>query len=136
MFLIELFGLNDDEDVDSQDRKIFDAVVKSPKTVFCHESPSQWRSFMKGITDETTFATVGKASNFVSSNEKTRIWFKVPKRVAISPDMRYESYEQLVQEHPKIIGADVAINSKIPLSWILRIEEVKNGSTITQYSID
>lgn len=139
MKVFELFGLNDDEDENRPSKKKFDAVVKDRFTKFCHESPAGWRSFVKsGITDETVFCTVNQVSNFVTG-EKTRIWFKLPtnRNIMVTPDMRYESYDQVLEEHPKITGADVAVNSNVPLAWIFKISSVDaNGREVTQWTPD
>lgn len=117
----------------------FDAVVYNPKTVFFHESPGLvWESFYDhGIEDNAVFCTVNKESNFVVG-DKTIICFHIPKgnKVLISPDMRYEGVDDLVQEHPKIAGADVSINRNIPSAWILSIEEETVNGKMTRHSLD
>lgn len=137
MKIQELFDNEKEGPEEIQARKLFESVVYSKHTRFCHESPENYKEFMvKGITDESTFARVNEVSNFVFSLEKTRIWFLAPPNVLIQPDWRYESYEHLVQESPKITGADVVFNSKIPLKYILNITHVTPKGSIVMYNID
>lgn len=118
--------------LEATDTARFNAVVRAPRTLFCHESPAPARSFYKhGITDESVFCTVNAPSDFVTTLPKTRIWFRVPRGVEIVPDMRYGSSEdpegavaELLREHPQVNGADVCVLHEVPISWIHKIETV------------
>lgn len=111
-------------------KKIFESVVYASATDFCHESPRDYTHFIRnGITSEegSIFATVNEESNFVTKLPKTEIWFKLPPKTDVIPDMRYESYKELVMKHPEIDGADVSIDTDhIPLRWITAIITISN----------
>lgn len=104
-----------------------------------HEAPGEMtETFMRSGLREG-FATVGAPSNFVTSAEKTRVWFKVPyvSAESITPDMRYDAespHLDALRERGSLRGVDVSFNFDVPPDIIAKIEVVRNGETLTTYS--
>lgn len=82
--------------------------------------------------DYGIFATIGEPSNFVTSEKKTVVAFRIPPHHNnpdhIHPDMRYDPnkpHKDLLQQHPShLSGADISINAdNIPPHRIISIEE-------------
>lgn len=95
-----------------------------------HEAPGHHAdSFRKdGIEGEYgIFATVGQPSNFVSSDKKTIVKFRVPANLDVRPDMRYDPdnpHKDFIKQHPNTVGGDISISSeRIHPKHIISIEE-------------
>ena len=89
-----------------------------------HETPINNLEGIKkyGLRGESVFGTLGKESGFVFGH-KAIIKIEIPIRYLdyIGKDMRYNSYAELLSEHPGLIGADISFSDNIPVSWIKEI---------------
>ena len=117
------------------ERSFYSKLQQTPNVEFYHESPgdvseSMSKNGIKGTYG--TFATIGKPSNFVTTPVKTIVKFVVPKSELnhISPDMRYDGYRDLMEQHPNLIGSDVGFGRNIPPSWIKDIQVVNNKQNV------
>jgi len=116
--------------------------ARSPEGLLvAHETPGDQAAAVRarGLTEP--FATVGKASDFVTSDVKTRVWIRVPPEHAgdVSPDTRYFNQDppaphlEALNEHGGTRGADVSLNYDVPPSHVERIEVVDRGRTRVAY---
>jgi hypothetical protein len=108
-----------------------------------HESPIEnLDSILKnGLTsgesaEGTNFATVGKPSDFITTQDKIIVRFEVPAKELnlVVPDMRYAANEgdvspeaNLLKEHHGVHGADVAFMGEVPHWRIDQITIIRGG---------
>ena len=100
-----------------------------------HESPGHVKSSIlrHGIQGQGdgVYATIGNPSNFVSSNKKTVVLFKLPPHRNtpdfIAPDMRYDPsnpHHDLLSQHPNLDAADIYINHDLHPRHIVHVNEI------------
>jgi|WetSurMetagenome_2_1015567.scaffolds.fasta_scaffold01454_9 hypothetical protein len=101
-----------------------------------HETPLEnVVNIMKsGLKNDSNFATIQTPSNFVISKSKAIVKISIPKNKwhYLSPDMRYDPEDALndiIKQHPKLIGADVSYNDQIPVKSIVNITIIKDGKS-------
>lgn len=85
-----------------------------------HEAPGHVGDSMKkhGIKGEYgIFARVGEPSNFVTSEKKTIVKFRLPPHSnnpdEITHDMPYDGHKDFLKRHPNIKGGDVSVNREV-----------------------
>ena len=106
-----------------------------------HESPGDVAASMRskgihgGDSGDGVFAAIGEPSNYVTTDTKTVVRFRVPKSELeyVSPDMSYGGltrvgpHMELLIRFPKLKGAYVGLPGKVPSKWIADVKVISKG---------